>query len=247
MARFDYLGFGPELTADPAAREALTLALDYAELKKLLASRGELGCPSLPESYLASRPCYRMDLSRARALWEKVDPTLRARRLTLGFSSQGGEDIRTQAQWFQNQWKKHLHLNVELTSLDDAMHVARLRQAPPAFFRRGVSLDRPTCLAALETFRADSPENFLRINDTAFENLLGSLVSAVDGSAKKTACSKAIEHLMNRHLFIPLGEMHFSMMMKPQWEGFEVNELNQLDLSRLRRKTDASGKNKDTL
>src|SRR5262249_31372533 len=114
------------------------------------------------------------------------------------------------------------------------MYIAKLKAAPPAAFRKGVGLDRPTCLAGLEVMSKDHPENYLRINDAKFESYLVKLRREANPNRARSLCTKAIRQLMDQHLFIPMGEMHFSMMVKPQFVGWEVNETNQLDLTDLR-------------
>ena len=47
-------------------------------------------------------------------------------------------------------------------------------------------------------------------------------------------CRRAIERLLNSNRLIPLGEMYFTIMASPAFTGWDLNELNQLDLSELR-------------
>lgn len=238
MARFDYIGFGPELKSNPELRKALSLSVDFPEAKKLLQSLGELGCPSLPDSYLARRPCYKFDPAEAKKIWATLPKDKKPERLTLAFSDQGGEDIRTQMQWFQNQWKKNLGLQVDLQVMEDKMYIAKLQKDPPALFRKGVGLDRPDCLAGLEVFGKGNRENYLQINDPKLEQTLIEMRGKHTPKELQVLCTQAITSLMDQHLFVPLGEMHFSMMAKPQFVGWEVNEVNQLDLTHLQLKTE---------
>ena len=79
-----------------------------------------------------------------------------------------------------------------------------------------------------------SAENFIRLDDKRYEELVHKVAKAKSGPKAKTACREAVEYLMNRFLIIPLGEMYFNILAKPQFQGWDLNELNQLDLTDLR-------------
>ena len=149
------------------------------------------------------------------------------------FSSQGGEDIARAAEWFQGQWKKNLNILVELIPQEQLMYLQNLKSNPPAIFRKGVSLTRPTCLAALELFVTGHPENYIRLSDVKYDQLVNKLSTASKPEDKKRACRKGIEYLLNSHRLLPLGEMYFTMLASPKFKGWDVNEINQFDLTDL--------------
>ncbi|HMN70221.1 MAG TPA: peptide ABC transporter substrate-binding protein, partial [Bdellovibrionales bacterium] len=177
--------------------------------------------------------CMKFDKSRAaRALKESGFNG----KLEMGFSRMGGDDIARGAEWFQGQWKRHLGLTVELQSEEQAVYLRQLKVKPPAIFRKGVSLDRPTCLAGLEVFTKGNPENYIRFEDAKYEELVNELRRAKGEGKRRIACRKAVEHLLFTRRLIPLGEMYFTILVDPLYTGWDLNELNQLDLSRLQRK-----------
>jgi oligopeptide transport system substrate-binding protein len=149
------------------------------------------------------------------------------------FSKMGGDDIARAAEWFQGQWKKHAGVEVELQGQEQAVYLSGLRVKPPAIFRKGVSLDRPTCLAAVELFEKDHPENYIRLNDPEFEKLVQKLRKSKTESERKKACTAAVAKLLKSERLIPLGEMHFTVLASTKFKGWGLNELNQLDLSHL--------------
>jgi oligopeptide transport system substrate-binding protein len=153
--------------------------------------------------------------------------------LEMQFSQMGGDDIARAAEWFQGQWKKNAGLKVELRSQEQTVYLRSLRVHPPAIFRKGVNLDRPTCTAALEIFIKDNPENFIHLNDPELEKRLKHLTKASKGRARKRACREAVDYLMSLNRLIPLGEMYFTLLAKKSYTGWTLNELNQLDLSQL--------------
>lgn len=232
MARFDYIGFGPELRDEPALREALSYALDFQELAKIYDALGIPGCPSLPREFMQNEPCIRFDLERAKRALARVAPEKRAIRLQLMFSKLGGDDIKKGAEWLQGQWKKHLGLRVDLLPTEQGVFLASLREAPPSIFRKGVPIERPTCLAALETFAKGGAENFVKFDDPEYEKVLSKMDKTTNS---KALCSDGIEILLNQNRLIPLGRIHFTLLARPEFTGWKLNQMNQLDLSGLTR------------
>lgn len=232
MLRFDYIGFGPKLREFPELREAMTLALDYDEFQKLLNARGKPGCPGVPDDWFAKGPpCFSQDIAAAKAVIAKAanKPSLR-----YIFSSQGGDDHRRAAEWQQNLWKKHLGLDVKIEVLENKMYLASLRENPPDLFRKGIAADRPTCASVLAPFGPDHPENFMNFHDETFDALLEKLQHDPSEKNRRASCERAIRLLMDRHLIIPLGPMSFAMLAKPNFAGWRLNSMNQLDLSDLK-------------
>lgn len=234
VARFDYVGFGPELKDQPELRAALSLSLDFSELQRIYDARGIPGCPGLDERLYQGAHCLTYDLKKAQSLWAQVPADAKKKRYRLGFSRLGGDDVQKGAEWLQAQWQTHLGLRVDLEPTEQGVYLQTLKKAPPALFRKGVALDRPTCLAALENFKRASPENYIRLGDDAYEKTLRKLASSSGNRARKL-CAAGLESLLEPHLLIPLGRIHFTLLVRPEFQGWRLNELNQLDLSNLRR------------
>lgn len=142
----------------------------------------------------------------------------------------GGEDIRRGVEWFQGQWRSDLKINLELQSREQKMFLAWLKAKPPALFRKGLSLNRPTCLAALETFSKDNAENFIGFKNERFEKILTRLSESHSEEEKKKLCSEGLAILIQEAWIIPLGEIKFTVLVDPKFRGWSLNELNQLDL-----------------
>ena len=244
MARFDYLGFGEELKDQPDLRAALSLSADFRELQKLLDALGVPGCPSLPEDLLDRPRCVKFDLPLAKKHWEKVPPEIRARRMKLMFATFGGEDAKKSMEWFQAQWKKNLGFHVDIEGSELHSYLALLRKAPPAIFRKGVALERPTCSAALEIFSSGGAENFLKLSDKILESTSSRLTRELrprqgggqlksNGKARRI-CGEGIQRILDQNWLVPLGRMHFTLLVDPQFLDWSLSEMNQLDLSHLR-------------
>lgn len=230
MARFDYVGFGPQLLPQADIRRALVRAIEFKDFLRLFGARSAAGCPSLPAHFMDKVSCMIPDFKRAKKIASDIKP---APKLELHFSRMGGDDIVRAMEWFQGQWKKNLGWAIELKGQEQTVYLSRLREQAPAIFRKGVSLDRPTCLAGLEIFLKGHPENFIALDDARYTNLVERVRKAKALPARKKACREAVEHLLSLDRIIPLGEMHFTILANPAFKGWELNELNQLDLSHL--------------
>lgn len=234
VARFDYLGFGPGLREEPAFRHALASALNYEELRVIYSAPGVPGCPSIDPSWMSKVPCHTFDLEKAKQSWAKVSAELKQRRWTLHFSKLGGDDIQKGMEWAQSQWKKNLGFNVELKAVEQGVYVSGLRTSPPDLFRKGVGLERATCLAAVEIFSRGNPENFIRLDSKTYETGIQKLHYAKTASIRRQACTEVVQQLIDGAEIIPLGRIHFSLLAKPNFAGWVLNPLNHLDLSHLR-------------
>lgn len=234
MARFDYIGFGPELAGKKHLRRALVEAIEFPTFLKMIDTLSPPGCPSLPSRYMDKVTCRHFDPAQAKAELAREPGAGGAKTLEFHFSRMGGEDVARAAEWLQGQWKKNLGLSVRLQPEEQGVYLKHLRARPPAIFRKGVGLDRPTCLAALEIFTDSNPENYIRLQDAEFKRLVGRVKDAGTETARRRACRKAVDYLIASDRLIPLGEMFFTVLAKPRFTGWDLNELNQLDLSDLR-------------
>ncbi len=234
MLRFDYIGFGGKLKDQFNLRAALSHSINYEVLKKLLFALERPGCPSIPKTWMMDQPCLDFDLDKAKEFLLKVPDKIKNQVFDLKVSQQGGNDIKEQAEFLENQWKTHLGLKIRVTQVEGKVLLNELRKNPPDIFRKGVGLDRPTCISALETFSEDSKQNFIDIKNQNFNDYINQLKKTSTNEENKKTCQKANEYLLNNYFTIPLGEMHFGMMAKDSFTGWTINGMNQLDLSQLR-------------
>lgn len=233
MARFDYYGFGERLTKEDNLRKALLHGIDYVKLQKLLHALGRPGCPSIPKVWMDRSPCYSYDLKLAKSYLSKVDPKLLNQSYSLKISQTGGADIKKQAEFIQNQWKEHLGFKVEISQMEDKVFINELKSRPPDIFRKGVGLDVPTCLNALETFSSQGRQNFIHLNLPKYESKLAAMAEEKSPARYRTLCRQAVEMLIDSSVILPMGEMHFSLLASPKFKGWSLNMMNQLDLSQL--------------
>lgn len=242
VIRFDYLGFGPELKDQRDMRQALAKSLRYEELKSLYSALGIPGCPGILPQWMSSVPCHEFHLDEAKMHFAQVPAEFRNRRMQLAFSKLGGDDIQKGMEWVQAQWKNHLSFPVELKPTEQGVYVNQLRTSPPAIFRKGVGLDRASCLAALEIFTKSDPENYIRFENTKYEEIVQRLQRMANplSSAGRKLCMEGVKILIDEAAIIPLGQIHFSILAKPNFEGWVLTPLNQLDLGLLSRRQSGS-------
>jgi oligopeptide transport system substrate-binding protein len=242
VARFDYIGFGPDLIDQHDLREALSHSLDFVQLQRLYDARGRPGCAGLEDGlYTKSRGCLEFDLKRARRAYARwsASPSRLALPMRLMISQLGGEDVRKGAEWLQAQWQTNLGLRVEIVQAEQGQFLETLRSKTPTIFRKGVGLESPSCAQALATFHPQGSENFLKISDarllSALSGLqrLGTLSREASPAALRRLCDKGLEVLIQSHRLIPLGQIHFTMLASTRYKGWYVNPLNQLDLRQL--------------
>ncbi|MBO9665215.1 MAG: peptide ABC transporter substrate-binding protein [Bdellovibrio sp.] len=227
VTRLDYIGFGPELKDREDLRKAFTYSLNFAELQKIFSSEGRPGCVGLPDSFFPkAAPCFDFDLT-------KVPKLKDSKVYTLMFSTLGGEDHKRATEWMQDQWQKNAGLKTHLEVKENKVYLKDLQNNPPPLFRKGVAPDRPTCLAALETFATWSPENYIQLKDPSYGKILEQLATATKSADQKRLCLEGTQFLMSRHLLIPLGAIQFAILVKEDFVGWKLNQMNQLDLSQL--------------
>lgn len=235
--RFDYIGFGPELKDFPEVRKALSESIDFQELNKILFTKGSFGCPGfLPVEQSSTCVHFNPELQNSKAqpkVWPKNLPHLK-----LSFSKLGGDDIKRTMEWIQTEWKKRLGLQVELEQVENKIFVEQLKTQPGPIFRKGLSPERPTCWASLSSFAEGAPEDYLKIREPEFVKLLTKLKKSIPKPVQyHKNCEETLKYLIDHHLLIPTGPIHFTLLAKPEWTGWSLNDLNQLDLSELKNKS----------
>lgn len=231
LVRFDYVGFGPGLEKYPELRKILSESLQFEDWKQVLNARGRPGCFGIGGDLLKADPCLNFNKSYLAAARAKLKE-LNFPHLELHYSTLGGEDHKRSMEWLQSEWKKNLDLDIAVKGLDNAIFQREMNQSPATLFRFGVSLEFLSCANALENFR-NNPSIDLPFKRQPFLNIAAELIKLNPSVSEETLCKKALESLLNEHWIIPLGRIHMSMLVKPEWKGWKLSALNYLDLSQL--------------
>lgn len=237
--RFDYIGFGPSLLEHTSLRKNLIYSLGdkFEQFIKIFHALGAPGCFGFLPTLFAKNKNYSKNLDRCFTKLAvqpyNLDQIKKLPHLTLQYSMQGEDDIRRAMELFQNGWQQKLSLQVELQAVEQGVYTEILKRSPPPLFRRGVSLERPTCLAALEVFESTNPNNFIKFQNKRYDQMVQTLRTQPSDASTESLCTQALDLLLDSHRFIPLGAIHFSMLTDHKFDNFYINELNQLDVTKL--------------
>jgi oligopeptide transport system substrate-binding protein len=230
--RFDYLGFSSKWKSNSQLRKAMAQTLRYTELQNLYHSKGRPGCPGIPESLRSENVCLEFNLKAGQELWGQLKPKP-AGKFELLYSRQGGDDHRRAMEWIQSEWKQNLDFSIEVSGLENKIFQDRVAQNPTDLFRKGIAPDRPTCSSALEIFETGNSENYIRFSNLEFDAILKKMKLSSNAKEKKKLCAQGLHLLIDEAWIIPTGPIHFTLLARPEWKNWKLNELNQLDLSEL--------------
>ena len=235
MVRFDYIGFSPELQKYPELRKALSLSLNFIELKKMFSSVGMPGCSGLPEDYSGKPVCVSYNLDEAKKNFARLPANIRERHFKIAFSAYHSDDVSRGMQWVAEQWKNHLGMHIEIEKLESGIFSERLKSAIPDFFRKSAIIDRPTCLSAIENFAENGSESFLKLEVPEIDKIITKIKSLKPSALreKQSLCREALTELVGSNRLIGLGKIHFTMLVSTKFTGWEISDLNGLDLSQL--------------
>jgi oligopeptide transport system substrate-binding protein len=230
--RFDSLLLSPD-DRKPKLAKALAQSIDYEAWRQLYFAAPRPGCFGLPAAWTDGPICWDFKPSEAKATLKTLKPAGAALGLRLFYSKQGGDDHDRTMEFLQDQWKKNLSLEVHIEAQENKIFVETLRAGKISFFRKGLAPDRASCLAVLENFRSDHPENYVKFQDPDFDQLIDALKKQNSKKSKAKLCRDGVLALRDKAYLIPTGPIYFSLLVKPNWEGVQLNNLNHLDLSQL--------------
>jgi oligopeptide transport system substrate-binding protein len=212
-------------------RMMLSQSLQFRDWATILRARGRPGCFGIGLDLLLGDPCLEFK-SSSLSSWKNKLRELTFPRLELHYSTLGGEDHKRSMEWLQSEWKKNLNLNVTVKGLDNALFQREMSENPPSIFRFGVSLEFLSCTNALENF-LNIPRANLPFKREPLLGVVEQLKKRSNGVSEENLCQKALDTLLSEHWIIPLGRIHISLLVKPEWRGWTLSALNYLDLSQL--------------
>lgn len=230
--RFDYFGFTKpfrEKAENRVLREAMAWAFPYEEMRALYKAKPRPGCFGLPAALSDGPVCFDEDPARARTLLaERAD----AAPIPALFS-QSVDDHRRALEWLQLKLAARAGLKIRLDGRETKVFLDRLDARDASFFRRGVAPDRPTCAAVLEHFLPGAAENYLDLDEKYLNDAVPRLLAETSEAKKAKLCREVLEKLRADFVMIPTGPIFFSVLATTGFAGWDLNELNQLDLKDL--------------
>lgn len=208
----------------------LAQAIDYQKWQALYHAHSPPGCFGLPTGHSIKPVCLTQELTT-----NPSGDILDLPRVSLFYSKAGGIDHDRAMQFLVHQWSSKLSLEVQPEPLENTYFQSLARDGKLGLFRKGFSLERPTCLAALEGFTSSHIQNPIKFSNSDFDQLIKQMRNTDPMTPKYEAlCTQAATHLLKWGHMIPTGPIYFSFLIHPKWKGWRFNSLNHLDLSQLR-------------
>lgn len=231
MVRMDGIFFNKKI--DPNLKKALFHAVNFEDLKKIYKSDGMPGCPAIPTHYYSNDYCYKYDIKKSLDFLKQAQSI--PKNLKLTYSAIGGDDIQRGMEWFANQWKKNLNLQISVNPLESGVFFQYVKSENFDIIRKGLPLDAPSCFEALKSFRSDDPNNVSHFKNKNFDHVVAEMESLPNESISEiqTLCDQGLSILFRDYTFLPLGPMYFSYLQDGKFKGWFINPLNVLDLENL--------------
>ena len=231
QVRLDYLALSPAFRDENLAR-ALAQSIDFTAWQKLYHADPRPGCFGIPDRWTNGQVCWEFDVKQAQKAFSLVKNKEKIKDLRFFYSKQGGDDHERGVEFLQSQWRKNLGIEIPIEGMENKIFLGKLKNKELPFFRKGLWPERDSCLAVLENFGKNSNENYPQVDSDLFESVLLKLQTA-NSTQAIDLCRKGVEILRDKYFFIPTGPLFFSLLVKPGWQGWTLNELNTLDLSNL--------------
>lgn len=129
---------------------------------------------------------------------------------------------RLLAEWAQHEWYSKLGLQVEIEVVDEKQYWAEIGKKTPAIFLSGVTAPYVHARAFLAEFRSDSTANWTNWQSKKYDALV---------RAGKIARAERV--LLDAGHVIPLYRRGTAVLLKSKWQGFWINPMGFIDLSRV--------------
>ncbi len=150
--------------------------------------------------------------------------------VTLDYNPVGGVSDRV-VQNVQKQIKENLGIDIKLNQLARAAHIENVRSGNSGFFRFGWLADYPNPESFVYFFNSPTAAQFTRFNNTAFDNLYESGVSAASEQESYEQFMKAENIAMSSSPIIPLWYEEQYRLLQPTVENFPNNPMQYRDFS----------------
>ena len=222
--------------AEPAVREALSLAIDRELLTERVLGAGELPAARLVPPGLDGWPVESLerdieaDIERARALLRRAGfPGGRGLDVELRFNSSLAH--RRMAVAVAAMWKQHLGVRTRLVNEEWKVFVTNRRHGRiTEIVRGGWIADWADPANFLDNFHSASPLNYAFLADAELDRRLD---AARDqrGAARLQTLVAAEQRLLDRHAIIPLYYYVSRHLVDPRLVGWEDNAMD-IHLSR---------------
>lgn len=146
-----------------------------------------------------------------------------------------GDVNRLVGEFLQEQWKKHLNIDVQLESQEWKVFLSRLDLDPPQIFRLGWGADFPDPDNFMSLFIKTSGNNRLKWGNPKYDQLVAQGSILKDLKDRKKVYDEAQKLLTEREVpMVPLFVSAQNLLVKPYILGLKTNAMELLYLKRIR-------------
>ena len=147
----------------------------------------------------------------------------------------GGEKHKLIGGFLQEQWKKHLNVEVQLESQEWKVFLSRLDLDPPQIFRLGWGADFPDPDNFMNLFIASSGNNRLQWSNSDYDKLVALGSTLKNPKERKKIYDQAQVLLTETEVpMIPLFVSTQNLLVKPYIKGLKTNAMELLYLKKIR-------------
>ncbi len=237
-----YYGFNVEKAPfnDARMRQAFSMAIDRTEIPRILKG-GELPATSwIPAGMFAHNPKIGLsfDPEKARRLMSEAGYTQGSEvpPITLSFNTDPTNTLI--AENIQAQWKKNLGVSVLIDNMEWKVYLRQLKENTPQVFRLGWGADYPDPDNFMNLFTSTSGNNYTQWGNVEYDRLISEGASEPDVS-KRVAIYDAAQRILTESdtPIIPLFFASQNLLIRPVFEGLQVNAMDLLHLKKVRLKS----------
>ena len=146
-----------------------------------------------------------------------------------------GDVNRLVGEFLQEQWKKHLNIDIEFESQEWKVFLSRLDLDPPQIFRLGWGADFPDPDNFMNLFISSSGNNRLRWANPRYDQLIARGSTLKNLEDRKKVYDQAQALLTETEVpMIPLFVSAQNLLVKPYVRGLKTNAMELLYLKRIR-------------
>lgn len=236
-----YFGFNTQKPPfdNPKVRQAFAHALDREYFPKLLQSGQKSFQSWIPPGLTGYNPSLGLSYDPEKAkdlLAEAGYPDGEGfPSVTLGYRTM--YDIQKEAEIAQYLWKKVLNVDVRLQNMEWKVFLSNLKNNPPDIYRLNWYADYPDADTFMSLFISANGNNHTRWSSPQYDQWVSQAVGEPVLEKRKKLYNDAQRLLLEEDtVILPIYIGEKSYLVRPQFEGYRLTELNLLFLDDLRLK-----------
>lgn len=234
-----YYGFNTQKPPmdNPKVRAALASAIDRRELPKILKGHQIPITTLIPSGMEGYRPelGYDFDPERAKQLLAEAGYPEGKGLPPIELAYNTEEAHRMVAEFVQQEWRRNLGIDVQITNQEWKVYLKNLQYDPPHVWRLGWIMDYPDPDAIMTVFLGNSGNNHTMWKSKEYDDLVLRAQVERDPAARLALYDRAQQLLCRDDaVIIPLYSYTVNMLVKPWVRDYPRNGQDLLDLRRTR-------------